>query len=182
MTTQTKTNTRLAKYTIGKKKAAINELMGSNLTRKHVLEVAHKHGLTYHQLEVALTNFLNYGYIDGRMKTPWAAKASHTTTLKMSKKAKTKYKQLRTRIGSYKFQPLDSKHAGNLIHEFIFSSTDRAMRFLDKKQINVDQWYQWLRELSTEGTLLGRKIFDYKAQRKIRMTTVVKVIRDKKKG
>ena len=179
--TKTKTcNTKTMAYTIPKKKAAIKAIIGTKITRSSMLKAAHDNGLSLRQLRLALSNFMNFGYIDGRSRTKWQ-NASRSEGL--LKKIVSGYKHpkavsaLYKRIESYKIGGYTATQAGNLIHEFIFSSELRTMRYLDSKHINQIDWYAWLNELSEKGTLLGHKVIDYKTQSKIRLTTAIKIIR-----
>lgn len=178
--TATENVTMTMAYTIPRKKAAIKSIMGTKITRKAMLKAAHENGLTLKQLRKALSNFMNFGYIDGRSRTKWqnSARSEDTSSIGKGLKHPNSYKALLKRMYSYKIGHYTSAKAGNLIHEFIFGSDLRTLRYLDSKHINAVVWYGWLKELSEKGTLLGRKILDYKTQSKFRLTTVIKVIRN----
>lgn len=142
-----------------------------------LLELNNYYPLTEGQIKRAYHNWLNWGQVDMRTKNPRRTRSAivRAAIKEKFRNSEEKMKLLR-RIPVRKFT---SKEAGTLIIEYI-NYDGRVCDFFLENQLNPNQFYNWIEEVSITGRLLGRKIFNFDDQRKIDLLTVIHIFRYEK--
>lgn len=155
---------------VSRKKEAVTEMINTSknkkFSKKEFRVMSKKYGITRTSLELAMQNFLNFGYVDRRFRSPDAKRA---TT-----KGIDKYLNFNNNTDTInKFKYKDVKEIRVKLHEYI-NSPDRIGDFLIKNQINGNQWYRTLRDLYITGKIGNKMIFNFREYGKINMKLVVR--------
>lgn len=155
---------------VSRKKEAVTEMINTSknkkFSKKEFRVMSKKYGITRTSLELAMQNFLNFGYVDRRFRSPDAKRA---TT-----KGIDKYLNFNSNTDTInKFKYKDVKEIRVKLHEYI-NSPDRIGDFLIKNQISGNQWYGVLRDLYITGKIGNKMIFNFREYGKINMKLVVR--------
>lgn len=155
---------------VSRKKEAVTEMINTSknkkFSKKEFRVMSKKYGITRTSLELAMQNFLNFGYVDRRFRSPEAKRATTKDT--------DRYLTLNSISDkTNKFKYKDVKEIRVKLHEYI-NSPDRAGDFLIKNQINSTQWYTELRNLYITGKIGKKMIFNFREYGKINMKLVVR--------
>lgn len=156
---------------VSRKKEAVTEMIKTSknkkFSKKEFRVMSKKYDITRTSLELAMQNFLNFGYVDRRFRSPDAKRATTKDT--------DRYLNFTTNISksTAKFKFMDVKDIRVKLHEYI-NSPDRTGVFLIKNQINSNQWYNVLRNLYITGKIGKKMIFNFREYGKINMKLVVR--------
>lgn len=156
------------------KKKAINYLLSTDNTQKHVTKklfskVGKKFNLTGKQVEVAYRNFLNFDVVDLRKKSFISVSTSNNDLIHRGQNTKEKIKK----TYRFKMKNFTSKEFGNILHEFIFNYDGKITDFLIEKEINANQWYKIINDFAISGKILNRKILDFSKYKKLNVKALI---------
>ena len=152
----------------------LDAIKSVNISNKDYNNCSKEFNLTVAQIKTAYNNWKHFGKVD--LRTTYAARLNKKVVSKfnsISENAKTK-NDMRHRI---KFKSYTSKEAGSILNEYTFKYKGKTVDFLLENEISEHQFYSWIKELTVSGTLLGRKIIDYKDRRKVDVLTVIRYTR-----
>lgn len=152
----------------------LDAIKSVNISNKDYNNCSKEFNLSVSQIKKAYNNWKHFGQVD--LRTTYAARLNKKATSKcdkFSENAKTKH-MLKGRI---KFKSYTSKEAGSILNEYVFKYKGKTVDFFLENEISEKQFYSWIKELTISGTLLGRKIIDYKDRRKVDALTVIRYTR-----
>jgi len=132
-----------------------------HINKTHIEKVATKLNMPVATLEHAWENFQESGgkYVDRRQKSS-NPKALNLATPNAKKLLYTKMRKV-----SY-------EEASMIIREYMTTKVN-AVDLVNNHQITANQFYSWIHELNTSGTLFGHRILDPKKYAKLDVKDVI---------
>lgn len=137
------------------------EMNKKKITDEDIKVVSRQHGLPQASLRNGWKTFQESGgkFIDYRVKT-----GKYVGNSQFAKPKTTACKSYRDDV--------TAAEAGSIIIEYM--TTDiKSTELSAKHQISTSQFYSWIRELNTSGTLMGKRVLDPKKYAKLKITDVI---------
>lgn len=131
------------------------------ITSEDIKVVSRQYGLPQKTLENGWKTFQESGgkFIDYRVKTGKYA-------------GKKQFAKPKTVPHATYNESITAADAGSIIIEYMTTSI-KSTELSAKHQISISQFYGWIRELNTSGTLMGKKVLDPKKYAKLKITDVI---------